>query len=84
MPWLGIGLAILAVLVAGCSSHELPPLSPVRGQTVGQQAIDAKDCASQVESAARAIGVTRIAGWSDEERYTYLACMEGRGYAGAK
>ncbi len=74
------GLAVLVALVAGCASPDLPSVSPMKRQTAGQQAIDTKDCASQVESAARAIGVGSITGWSEEERSTYLACMEGRGY----
>jgi hypothetical protein len=83
MPSSWIGLAVLVIVVTGCS-YDLPTLSPMRRQTAAQQATDAEDCASQVRKAARAIGVGTIAGWSEEERYTYLACMEGRGYAVTK
>lgn len=74
------GLGILMVLVTGCASHAPPPLSPIKGQTAAQQEADAEDCASRVHRAARSIGIGVFTDWSEEERYTYLACMEGRGY----
>lgn len=76
--WIGLGL--LVVLVTGCASHEPPLLVPTKGQTIVQQKADAEDCASRVHRAAREIGVGLFTTWSPEERYTYLACMEGRGY----
>ncbi|HZP39363.1 MAG TPA: hypothetical protein VFE48_22970 [Methylomirabilota bacterium] len=76
--WIGLGL--LVVLVPGCASHEPPVLLATRGQTISQQKADAEDCAGRVHRAAREIGVGLFTTWSAEERYPYLACMEGRGY----
>jgi hypothetical protein len=56
----------------------------VNGQTVAQQEADAKDCERLVHSAARTMFAAVFTAWTTEERDTYVACMQGKGYTPTK
>lgn len=74
---------VLLVFLASCTSYP-PALAPVNGQTVAQQEADAKDCERLVHSAARTMFAAVFTAWTTDERDTYVACMQGKGYTPTK